>query len=75
MVIYFFGDQIAVDEHVGSYEMPGQRMPRVSIKLDVKTTINTILQLYASCDILGEERWQVCNAIAQFSVKFKNQCV
>ena len=41
----------------------------------LKTTINTILQLYASCDILGQERWQACNVIAQFSVKFKNQCV
>ena len=30
---FFFGDQTAVDEHVASYEMPGQRMPRVSIKL------------------------------------------
>ena len=33
MVIFFFGDQTAVDEHVASYEMPGQRMPKVSIKL------------------------------------------
>ena len=25
----FFGDQAAVDEHVASYKMPGQSMPKV----------------------------------------------
>ncbi len=27
----FFGDQACVDEHVASYRMPGQRMPKVSL--------------------------------------------